>query len=100
MNEFDVKESIVKILNGKIKKQKFFLDYIYISSLVLCDDEDINLLNEEERNLLQIYGRTYHIFYEIQKHKVLYDDNSEKNSSFSEYFNDEMKRNFENRIND
>ena len=100
MNEFDVKESIVKILDGKVKKQKFFLDYIYISSLVLCDPEDINLLNEEERNLLQIYGSTYHIFYEIQKHKKLYNDNSEKNSSFSEYFNNEMKKNFENRIND
>ena len=50
MNELDVKQSIIYNLKEENEKPKgFFLNYIYITSLVLCEDEnDLKLLNEEE----------------------------------------------------
>ena len=66
MNELDVKESIVENLRFGEKKTGFSLHYIYISSLVSCDENDKNKLNEEERNLLTQYGNNYQIFYEIK----------------------------------
>ena len=100
MNELDVKQSIIYNLKEENEKPKgFFLNYIYITSLVLCEDEnDLKLLNEEETKMLEDYGKTYQIFYELIKTKESY-KKSDKNDSFESYFDSVIKKNFEDRVN-
>ena len=103
MNELDVKESIVENLRFGEKKTGFSLHYIYISSLVSCDENDKNKLNEEERNLLTQYGNNYQIFYEIITKREEYKNKALQiniSDNFTKYFEDNMKINFENRLND
>ena len=98
MNEFDVKESILDSLEIK-NKIGFSLNYIYISSLVSCDEEDVKQLNEEEKSLLINFGNTYQAYYEIITQREKYKNQNEFDN-FVKYFEHQMKINFECRIND
>lgn len=103
MNDIDIKQSIIdNIRKNKVianNAKKFSLNYIYISSLVYCDDDEIQNLDEEEKEILQSYENNFQIFYEILKLKESY-ENEKRNESFGEYFNEIMKSNFFSRVND
>ena len=100
MNEIDVKQSIIDNLKSKkdFNSNKFSLNYIYISSLAICDDKDTKDLNEEEKNILVKFGNNFQTLYEILKQKENF-KNQEIEQSFENYFNNIMKSNFKERIN-
>ena len=55
MNEEDVKNSLICMIANKLNKNnnnKKFLNYIYITSLVNVYKNDLELLNEKEKNTL------------------------------------------------
>ena len=67
MNEDDLRNSIIKsikhILNLSEEKPK--LDYYYIIELVKVSEEDKNVLNDEQKKLLNDFGNLYAYYYEI-----------------------------------
>ena len=72
MNEDDVKNSLKCMIANKLNKNnnnKEFLNYIYITSLVNVDKNDIELLNEKEKNILYEFGNLYLYYYKILKLK-------------------------------
>ena len=103
MNELDVKQSIIDNIGKKMiisnNAKTFSLNYIYISSLVYCDKDEIQNLDEEEKEILQSYQNNYQIFYEILKLKESY-EHENKNEGFGDYCDEIMKRNFFSRVDD
>ena len=97
MNELDVKNSIVSILQKINDEKAFSLDYIYITSLVVCDDKDIQKLNDDEKNLLLQYGKTYESYYKIMEEKINF---SKQNNylEFEDYLDNKMIDNFKERL--
>ena len=80
INEDEVKGSIIKrIQKEHNSKNKFLVDYLYIGELVEVSKEDSDLLNNEEQNILQLFGNLYSIFYDIQNLRKNNKNNFKKN---------------------
>lgn len=100
MNEEDVKQSILdKLKKSGKNSNEFSLDYIYICSLVTCDDKEKISLDEEENKILESYGNNFQAFYEIKKIKGAYIKENIKDD-FEMYFDSINLKNFELRLND
>ena len=94
MNEEDVKDSIVSTLSNSTRKDIFKLDYIYINSLIKCNNDN-DLKNESNKLLLKNYGSTYYYYYNILEERKEF---TGKNEDFEDYFDNKMLKYFEGRL--
>jgi len=113
MNEDDVRKSILASLKWALKLSniKPKLDYYYIISLVKVNKDDISLLNENEKKLLEEFGNLYVYYYKIKdfiSNNSKYDLNitfkneitKEMNTKIQEfYYNSDKKELFKTFIN-
>ena len=69
INEDDIRESILSSIKWalKINNKKPKLDYYYIISLVHVNEEDIILLEEGQKKLLNEFGNLYYYYYKIKE---------------------------------
>ena len=69
MNEDDIRESILNSLKWALNmsNEKPKLDYYYIINLVKVSKDDINLLNDEQKQLLKEFGNLYIYYYKIKE---------------------------------
>ena len=96
MNEDDIRESILVSLKWalKISENKPKLDYYYIISLVKVREDDINLLTEEEKKLLNEFGNLYVYYYKIK------DVNSNSKYDLNITFKNEITKEMNTKIQD
>lgn len=66
LNEKDFRKSLKLYLKNP---QKFFLNYLFVSQLIIVPNDDINKLNNEEKKLLSECGNLYEYFYKIKRSK-------------------------------
>ena len=85
INENDVKDSIISILKEGNKPLTFRLNYTYIVSLVVCNENDISLLDTKEQDILKKYGNTYSYYYKILEEKIKY-SKEKKDEDFGDIF--------------
>ena len=97
INEEDVKDSIVSVIKRINITNKFILNYIYVTSLATCSEEDISKLDDVEKNILDKYGNTYYSYYRIIEARNNYKEEGE-NIDFEEYFDNKMYFYFKNRL--
>ena len=97
INEEDVKDSIVSVIKRINITNKFILNYIYVTSLATCSEEDISKLDDVEKNILNKYGNTYYSYYRIIEARNNYKEEGE-NIDFEEYFDNKMYFYFKNRL--
>ena len=69
MNEDDIRKSILMSLGYALgmSEIKPKLDYYYIINLVKVTEEDLSLLNDEQRKLLKEFGNLYIYYYKIKQ---------------------------------
>lgn len=69
MNEDDIRGSILNSLKWALNmsNEKPKLDYYYIINLVKVSKDDINLLNDEQKQLLKEFGNLYIYYYKIKE---------------------------------
>ena len=94
MNEEDVKDSIVSTISNPTRKDIFKLDYIYVNSLIKCNNDN-DLKNESDKLLLKNYGSTYYYYYNILEERKEF---TGKYEDFEDYFDNKMLKYFEDRL--
>ena len=93
MNEDDIKKSIILSLKWALKiiKEKPKLDYYYIIDLVQVTEDDLNILTEDEKNLLNEFGNLY-IYYYKMKNEINIDPDCDLNLKLKNRFKEEMDK--------
>ena len=66
INEYDLRFSLNNIIK---KKETFYLNYLFVASLVIVPSEQFSELKKEEENLLKDCGNLFNYFYEILNNK-------------------------------
>ena len=66
INEYDLIFSLNNIIK---KKETFYLNYLFVVSLVIVPSEQFSELKKEEENLLKDCGNLFNYFYEILNNK-------------------------------